>query len=159
MKNDIDSILNSLFSGGKLHVGENTQSRAAREAEEFLKSIEQKDRRIGDSLNRQLGDLEKINSEAQKSMEEMRRLLENDAVPAEKQPEEAEKKPTAKGAEEPPRVRVGGGDARGPPKQRRCRVTELARALTCQGRRAPAGPGAPPFAPGETGRAEAARLL
>ena len=103
MKNDIDSILNSLFSGGKLHVGENTQSRAAREAEEFLKSIEQKDRRIGDSLNRQLGDLEKINSEAQKSMEEMRRLLENDAVPAEKQPEEAEKKPTAKGAEEPPR--------------------------------------------------------
>ena len=103
MKNDIDSILNSLFSGGKLHVGENTQSRAAREAEEFLKSIEQKDRRIGDSLNRQLGDLEKINSEAQKSMEEMRRLLENDAVPAEKQPEEAEEKPTAKGAEEPPR--------------------------------------------------------
>ncbi|MDD7645739.1 MAG: hypothetical protein PUJ35_00660, partial [Ruminococcus bromii] len=102
MKNDIDSILNSLFSGGKLHVGENTQSRAAREAEEFLKSIEQKDRRIGDSLNRQLGDLEKINSEAQKSMEEMRRLLENDAVPAEKQPEEAEEKPTAKGAEEPP---------------------------------------------------------
>ena len=103
MKNDIDSILNSLFSGGKLHVGENTQSRAAREAEEFLKSIEQKDRRIGDSLNRQLGDLEKINSEAQKSMEEMRRLLENDAVPAEKQPEEAEEKPIAKGAEEPPR--------------------------------------------------------
>ena len=85
MKNDIDSILNSLFSGGRLHVGENTQSRAARDAEEFLKIIEQKNRGIGDSLNRQLGDLEKINSEAQKSMEEMRRLLENDA-PAASQP-------------------------------------------------------------------------
>ncbi|MGN0478420.1 MAG: AAA family ATPase [Hominenteromicrobium sp.] len=104
MKNDIDSILNSLFSGGRLHVGENTQSRAAREAEEFLKSIEQKDRSIGNSLNRQLGDLEKINSEAQKSMEEMRRLLENDDAPAAAPPEKAaEEKPTAKGAEEPPR--------------------------------------------------------
>ncbi|MFQ9470921.1 MAG: hypothetical protein ACLR0S_10135 [Hominenteromicrobium sp.] len=40
MKNDIDSILNTLFSGGKLNVGSGTKSRAAKDAEDFLNSIE-----------------------------------------------------------------------------------------------------------------------
>ena len=40
MKNDIDSILNALFSGGKLQAGENTRSRAAQEAEAFLENLE-----------------------------------------------------------------------------------------------------------------------
>lgn len=40
MKNDIDSILDALFSGGKLNVGSGTKSRAAKDAEDFLNSIE-----------------------------------------------------------------------------------------------------------------------
>lgn len=106
MKNDMDSILNSLFSGGRLHVGSNTQSRAAKEAEEFLKSIDQKNKDVSDSLSRQISDLDKINSEAQRSMAEMRRLLENDGVVPAKKPAQAmeEKEParTAKGTEEVP---------------------------------------------------------
>lgn len=105
MKNDIDSILNSLFSGGKLNVGSSAQSRAAKEAEEFLKSVEQKNKDITGSLNRQISDLDRINSEAQRSMEEMRRLLESDGVSGAEtsgKTEEKEKMPTAKGAEEEP---------------------------------------------------------
>lgn len=104
MKNDIDSILNSLFSGGKLNAGENTKSRAAREAEEFLASLEKKQRATGAELDKQLSDLDRLNSEAQKSMDEMRRLLENDGIEAAVQ---SEKKPTAvPGAlEEAPRDR------------------------------------------------------
>ena len=103
MKNDIDSILNSLFSGGRLNVGSNTQSRAAREAEEFLKNMERTNQGMSRSLNDQISDLERINSEAQKSMEEMRRMLEKDGVaPAQPAPKAAAEKPTAKGAEEEP---------------------------------------------------------
>ena len=40
MKNDIDSILNTLFSGGKLNVGSGTKSRAAKDAEDFLNSMQ-----------------------------------------------------------------------------------------------------------------------
>lgn len=107
MKNDMDSILNSLFSGGRLHVGGETKSRAAQEAEAFLQQLEEKKKGIDRGLDRQINDLERINQEAQRSMDEMRRLLERDAVPA-TQPTEAEiqpeeKKPVAKGAaEEPP---------------------------------------------------------
>lgn len=109
MKNDIDSILNSLFSGGKLNAGSGTRSRAAQEAEEFLKRIEETDKGMHRGLDRQISDLERINDEAQRSMAEMRRLLENDgASTAEEVKEEAPApsaaKPTAKGAaEEPPR--------------------------------------------------------
>lgn len=112
MKNDIDSILNSLFSGGKLNAGSGARSRAAQEAEEFLKRIEETDRGMHRGLDRQISDLERINDEAQRSMAEMRRLLENDgastAETAEEVKEEAPApsaaKPTAKGAaEEPPR--------------------------------------------------------
>ena len=109
MKNDIDSILNSLFSGGKLNAGSGARSRAAQEAEEFLKRIEETDRGMHRGLDRQISDLERINDEAQRSMAEMRRLLENDgASTAEEVKEEAPApsaaKPTAKGAaEEPPR--------------------------------------------------------
>ena len=112
MKNDIDSILNSLFSGGKLNAGSGARSRAAQEAEEFLKRIEETDKGMHRGLDRQISDLERINDEAQRSMAEMRRLLENDgastAETAEEVKEEAPApsaaKPTAKGAaEEPPR--------------------------------------------------------
>ena len=40
MKNDIDAILNSMFVGGKLNVG--GKSKAAEDAEAFLKSINKK---------------------------------------------------------------------------------------------------------------------
>ena len=109
MKNDIDSILNSLFSGGKLNAGSGARSRAAQEAEEFLKRIDETDKGMHRGLDRQISDLERINDEAQRSMAEMRRLLENDgASTAEEVKEEAPApsaaKPTAKGAaEEPPR--------------------------------------------------------
>ena len=112
MKNDIDSILNSLFSGGKLNAGSGARSRAAQEAEEFLKRIEETDKGMHRGLDRQISDLERINDEAQRSMAEMRRLLESDGAAAgpESAPEKpaearkAEARPTAKGtAEEPPR--------------------------------------------------------
>ena len=112
MKNDIDSILNSLFSGGKLNAGSGARSRAAQEAEEFLKRIEETDRGMHRGLDRQISDLERINDEAQRSMAEMRRLLENDGASAaetaqevkEEAPAPSAAKPTAKGAaEEPPK--------------------------------------------------------
>lgn len=112
MKNDIDSILNSLFSGGKLNAGSGARSRAAQEAEEFLKRIEETDKGMHRGLDRQISDLERINDEAQRSMAEMRRLLENDGASAaetvqevkEEAPAPSAAKPTAKGAaEEPPR--------------------------------------------------------
>ena len=112
MKNDIDSLLNSLFSGGRLHVGGGTRSRAAQEAEEFLKQMEAADKNGSRGLDRQISDLERINDEAQRSMAEMRRLLESDGAAAgpESAPEKpaearkAEARPTAKGtAEEQPR--------------------------------------------------------
>ena len=91
MKNDIDSILNSLFSGGKLNAGSGARSRAAQEAEEFLKRIEETDKGMHRGLDRQISDLERINDEAQRSMAEMRRLLENDgASTAEEVKEEAQ---------------------------------------------------------------------
>lgn len=112
MKNDIDSILNSLFSGGKLNAGSGARSRAAQEAEEFLKRIEETDKGMHRGLDRQISDLERINDEAQRSMAEMRRLLENDGASAAETAEEVKEeapapsaaKPTAKGAaEEPPK--------------------------------------------------------
>lgn len=109
MKNDIDSILNSLFSGGKLNAGSGARSRAAQEAEEFLKRIEETDKGMHRGLDRQISDLERINDEAQRSMAEMRRLLENDGASTaeevkEEVPAPSAAKPTAKGAaEEPPR--------------------------------------------------------
>jgi SpoVK/Ycf46/Vps4 family AAA+-type ATPase len=109
MKNDIDSILNSLFSGGKLNAGSGARSRAAQEAEEFLKRIEETDKGMHRGLDRQISDLERINDEAQRSMAEMRRLLENDGASTaeevkEEVPAPSVAKPTAKGAaEEPPR--------------------------------------------------------
>ena len=75
MKNDIDSILDALFSGGKLNVGSGTKSRAAKDAEDFLNSIEKTNANMQSSLNRQISDLDKLTSDAQRSMDEMRRLL------------------------------------------------------------------------------------
>ena len=81
MKNDIDSILDALFSGGKLNVGSGTKSRAAKDAEEFLNSIEKTNANMQSSLNRQISDLDKLTSDAQRSMDEMRRLLDAEKVP------------------------------------------------------------------------------
>lgn len=107
MKNDIDSILDALFSGGKLNVGSGTKSRAAKDAEDFLNSIEKTNANMQSSLNRQISDLDKLTSDAQRSMDEMRRLLDAEGLtgtPETEAPkaETAEKKPKAKGAEEPP---------------------------------------------------------
>ena len=107
MKNDIDSILDALFSGGKLNVGSGTKSRAAKDAEDFLNSIEKTNANMQSSLNRQISDLDKLTSDAQRSMDEMRRLLDAEGLtgtPKMEAPkaETAEKKPKAKGAEEPP---------------------------------------------------------
>lgn len=107
MKNDIDSILDALFSGGKLNVGSGTKSRAAKDAEDFLNSIEKTNANMQSSLNRQISDLDKLTSDAQRSMDEMRRLLDAEGLtgtPEMEAPkaEAAEKKPKAKGAEEPP---------------------------------------------------------
>ena len=57
MKNDIDSILNSLFSGGKLNAGSGARSRAAQEAEEFLKRIEETDKGMHRGLDRQISEV------------------------------------------------------------------------------------------------------
>ena len=107
MKNDIDSILDTLFSGGKLNVGSGTKSRAAKDAEDFLNSIEKTNANMQSSLNRQISDLDKLTSDAQRSMDEMRRLLDAEGLtgtPEMEAPkaETAEKKPKSKGAEEPP---------------------------------------------------------
>ena len=107
MKNDIDSILDALFSGGKLNVGSGTKSRAAKDAEDFLNSIEKTNANMQSSLNRQISDLDKLTSDAQRSMDEMRRMLDAEGLtgtPEMEAPkaETAEKKPKAKGAEEPP---------------------------------------------------------
>ena len=82
MKNDIDSLLNSLFSGGRLHVGGSTRSRAAQEAEEFFEADGGGGQNGSRGLDRQISDLERINDEAQRSMAEMRRLLESDGAAA-----------------------------------------------------------------------------
>ena len=109
MKNDVDSILDALFSGGKLNVGSGTgtKARAAKDAEDFLNSIEKTNANMQSSLNRQISDLDKLTSDAQRSMDEMRRLLDAEGLtgtPEMEAPkaETAEKKPKAKGAEEPP---------------------------------------------------------
>ena len=80
MKNDIDSILDALFSGGKLNVGSGTKSRAAKDAEDFLNSIEKTNANMQSSLNRQTSDLDKLTSDAQRSMDEMRRLLDAEGL-------------------------------------------------------------------------------
>ena len=80
MKNDIDSILDTLFSGGKLNVGSGTKSRAAKDAEDFLNSIEKTNANMQSSLNRQISDLDKLTSDAQRSMDEMRRLLDAEGL-------------------------------------------------------------------------------
>ena len=105
MKNDIDSILNSLFSGGRLNVGSNTKSRAAQEAEAFLESLEKAKNNTDKDLSARISDLDRLNNEAQKSMDEMRRLLESDGIkPQPAQPSEVKKEehPTATGADEEP---------------------------------------------------------
>ena len=105
MKNDIDSILNSLFAGGRLNVGTNAKSRAARDAEAFLENLERAKKNTDTDLGQRISDLDRLNDEAQKSMDEMRRLLESDGIepkPAAVQTVQKEEHPVTTGAEEEP---------------------------------------------------------
>ena len=102
MKNDIDSILNALFSGGRLNAGENTRSRAAQEAEAFLANLEKAKKGVDRGLEADIGDLDRLNREAQKSMDEMRRLLETDGVSRQAEKPAEETPQTVSGAEEEP---------------------------------------------------------
>ncbi len=77
MKNDIDEILNSMFAGGKLNV---RKSKAAEDAEEFLKSINESNTKIGESLRRQIDNLSEINDAARADLADMEKHLESDGL-------------------------------------------------------------------------------
>lgn len=89
MKNEIDEILNSMFSGGKLNV---RKSKAAEDAEEFLKSINESNNKIGESLRRQIDNLSEINEAAKADLADMEKHLESDGL---KEAPKAKEKPKA----------------------------------------------------------------
>ncbi len=103
MKNDIDALLDALFPNGRLQPGPNTRSRAAQDAEAFLKRVESGKKETDDALEESLADLSRVQAEAERSLAEMRRLLNEsgEAVPDASVPETA-KKETKTGTEEPP---------------------------------------------------------
>lgn len=95
------------FPAEGLNVGSGTKSRAAKDAEDFLNSIEKTNANMQSSLNRQISDLDKLTSDAQRSMDEMRRLLDAEGLTGHARNGSAEsgdrrKKAEGKGAEEPP---------------------------------------------------------
>ncbi len=63
-------------------MGGSTRNRAAQEAEEFFEADGGGGQNGSRGLDRQISDLERINDEAQRSMAEMRRLLESDGAAA-----------------------------------------------------------------------------
>ena len=77
MKNEIDEILNSMFAGGKLNV---RKSKAAEDAEEFLKSINESNNKIGESLKRQIDNLSEINEAAKADLADIDKELESDGL-------------------------------------------------------------------------------
>jgi SpoVK/Ycf46/Vps4 family AAA+-type ATPase len=82
MKNDIDDILNSMFSDGKL-TPKKERGPAEKEAEDFLNSIssDPKSESGGQKdLKKQLDDLNAINAAAQASMKELQKSLEADGL-------------------------------------------------------------------------------
>lgn len=74
MKNDIDSILNSMFRDGRLNV----KSPAAKEAEKALDSVQQAQQGLSASLQESI---ERMTREAQADMEDLQRQLKSDGVP------------------------------------------------------------------------------
>lgn len=89
MKNDIDSILNSMFSGGRLKVG---KSRAAEDAEAFLKSIHESGGALTDSIRAQSEELSAMAAEAEtarKEMENLEKNLEGDGLAEKKAAQKA----------------------------------------------------------------------
>lgn len=89
MKNDIDALLNALFPNGRGQSEELPKSKAARDAEAFLKSFEDAKKTTDDVVQRQLdlmgkmnsdSDLNRLQMEAENSVAEMRRLLAADGV-------------------------------------------------------------------------------
>ena len=90
MKNDIDAILNSMFVGGKLNVG--GKSKAAEDAEAFLRSINKSNEKINDSMQKQLDNLYEVNEAAKADLEDVAKHLEDDGL--------SENKATTTGDEE-----------------------------------------------------------
>ncbi len=102
MKNDIDSLLDALFPNGRLQPGPNARSRAARDAEAFLKRVESGKKETDDALQQSLTDLSRVQAEAERSLQEMRRLLNDDGAAAPQPSPKDEKAEKKTGAQEPP---------------------------------------------------------
>ena len=92
MKNDIDSILDSMFKGGKLNFGKGTPGKpgplneAAQNTMEAGKALEGA-QQAGDNLSRSLqSSIEQLTKEAQADMEALNLRLENDGLKSEKAP-------------------------------------------------------------------------
>lgn len=91
MKNDIDSILDSMFRGGRLHMKSSTPeekqedetplSPAAQDAQRSLEAVN----RVGDSLSESLqASLERLTQEARADMADLERHLRQDGVDTQK---------------------------------------------------------------------------
>lgn len=76
MKNEIDDILNSMF-GRSASTG---RSKAAEDAEAFLKSISEGGKGITKSLNQQIENLNEVNDAAQSDLAEVAKRLEEDGL-------------------------------------------------------------------------------
>ncbi len=72
-RNDIDSILDSMFRGGVLNV----KSPAAKEAEKSLEAVQKAQRDMSQSLQESI---ERMTREAQADMDELQKRLESDGV-------------------------------------------------------------------------------
>lgn len=92
MKNDIDAILNSMFSGGRLNVG---KSKAAEDAEAFLKSINENSEKTAQSLQKQTQELISVTEDVCKQINELEKNLEDDGLTEKKKAEQ--KKESDKG--------------------------------------------------------------
>ena len=75
-KNDIDSILDSMFRGGVLNV----KSQAAKDAEKSLEAVGRAQQDMSQSLQESI---ERMTREAQADMDELQRRLESDGVSSE----------------------------------------------------------------------------
>lgn len=90
MKNDIDAILNSMFSGGRMNVG---KSKAAEDAEEFLKSINKSSGKINEAIQKQTAEIEALNEAAKADLQEVAENLETDGLAHKKASGSEVKKP------------------------------------------------------------------
>lgn len=88
MKNDIDEILDDIFSTNSA----SGKSKAAIEAEAFLASLNKNSEKIDKKLNRQLSEMEKINNNAKEQLVQMNEHLEIDGLNSKTATKPAEKK-------------------------------------------------------------------